>query len=177
VAEDMKEDLALVTLVANARRAPHVSVWRREGRPKVTEVAMLSRTIVSVLAFAVALGVTPIAGAAMEVSSGSPCASPFENVTSVTPYKVTRTNLRRSSTRLEGAVVNVAAQPGLTREWLQRQVSSAPASDEPSSCPLAVNGASARVTSTGDGFAITVSSTDRDGAKEILRRAQALSHQ
>jgi len=138
---------------------------------------MLSRTIVSVLAFAVAVGVTPIAGATMGVSTGSPCASPFENVTSVTPYKVTQTNLRRSSTRLEGAVVNVAAQPGLTREWLQRQVSAAPVSDEQSSCPLAVDGATARVTSTGDGFAITVSSPNRDGAKEILRRAQALTRQ
>jgi hypothetical protein len=40
---------------------------------------------------------------------------------------------------------------------------------------MAVNGASARVTSTGDGFAITVSSQDRDGAREILHRAQALT--
>jgi hypothetical protein len=152
----------------------------RHGDAKVAgksrRSAMLSRTIVSVLAFAVAVGVTPIAGAAMGASS-SPCASPFENITSVTPYKVTRTNLRRSSTRLEGAVVNVPAQPGLTREWLQRQVSSAPVGDEQSRCPLAVDGSTARVTSTGDGFAITVSSPDRDGAKEILRRAQALPRQ
>jgi hypothetical protein len=107
---------------------------------------------------------------------GGACAAPFsaESITSVTPYKVTRTNLRQSSTRLEGAVVTVAAQPGLTREWLQRQVSD-PAASSQSGCPMEVNGASARVTSTGDGFAITVSSTSRDGAKEILRRAQTLT--
>ena len=138
---------------------------------------MLSRSIVSVLALSSALGVTRLATADAEDSTyGAACAAPFsaESITSVTPYKVTRTNLRRSSTRLEGAVVNVAAQPGLTREWLQRQVSD-PAAASQTGCPMAVNGASARVTSTGDGFAITVSSESRDGAREILRRAQALT--
>ena len=125
---------------------------------------MLSRTIVSVLAFSSMLGVASLAGAeAGGMSYGTACAAPFdnaENITSVTPYKVTQTNLKHSSTRLEGAVVTVAAQPGLTREWLQRQVSAPPAGRQ-NGCPLAVNGATARVTSTGDGFAITVSSPDR----------------
>ncbi len=138
---------------------------------------MLSRTIVSVLALSTTLGVASLAVAEDEgMSSTNACASPFntrENIRSVAPYKVTRTNLRQSSTRLEGAVVTVAARPGVTREWLQRQVSDPAVAAQPG-CPLAVNGASARVTSTGDGFAITVSSTDRDGAREILRRAEAL---
>ncbi len=138
---------------------------------------MLSRTIVSVLALSSTLGVASLAGAdAGAVASTNACASPFnspEDITSISPYKVTRTNLRQSSTRLEGAVVTVAAQPGLTREWLQRQVSDPAAAAQPG-CPLAVKGASARVTSTGDGFAITVSSTDRDSAREIFRRAEAL---
>lgn len=139
---------------------------------------MLSRTIVSVLALSSALGTTSLAGAeAAGTPYGTACASPFHDaatITSVTPYKVTETNLRRSSTRLEGAVITVAAQPGLTREWLQHEVSD-PAALAQDGCPMSVHGASARVTSTGDGFAITVSSTDRDGAKEILHRAQALT--
>jgi hypothetical protein len=139
---------------------------------------MLSRTIVSVLALSSTLGVASLAGAdAGGMYSSNACASPFDspgNITSVAPYKVTRTNLKQSSTRLEGAVVTVAARPGVTREWLQRQVSDPAAAAQPG-CPLAVNGASARVTSTGDGFAITVSSTDRQGAREILRRAEALT--
>lgn len=137
---------------------------------------MLSRTILSVLAFSSVFAVAPRAGANVgEVSYGSACGLPFDtqHITSVAPYKVVRTNLRQSSTRVEGAIVNVAAQPGMTREWLQRQV------DEPSAaqsgCPMGVDGASGRVTSTGNGFAITVSSQDRDGAREILRRAQALT--
>ncbi len=145
---------------------------------KFTEVAMLSRTIASVLAFSSTLGVASLAGAeAGGMSYGTACAAPFdnaENITSVTPYKVTETNLKHSSTRLEGAVVTVAARPGLTREWLQRQVSD-PAAAAHIGWPLAVKGASARVTSTGDGFAIAVSSQDTDSAKEILRRAEALT--
>jgi hypothetical protein len=140
------------------------------------EVAMLSRTILSVLAFSSVLAVAPRAGAeASDMSYGAACGSPFsaQHITSVAPYRVIRTNLRQSSTRVEGAVVTVAAQAGMTREWLQRQVDDPAAAQ--SGCPMAVNGASGRVTSTGNGFAITVSSRDRDGAREILRRAQALT--
>ena len=135
---------------------------------------MLSRTILSVLAFSSVLAVAPRAGAD-DMSYGAACGSPFnpEHITSVAPYKVVRTNLRQSSTRVEGAIVSVAAQPGMTREWLQRQVDD-PATAQ-SGCPMAVNGASGRVTSTGDGFAIIVSSQDRAGAREILRRAEGLT--
>lgn len=138
---------------------------------------MLSRTILSVLAFSCVLGVAPRAGAAGDTFYGT-CASPFNssNITSVAPYKVIETNLKQSSTHLQGAVVTVAAQPGITREWLQRQVDH-PAATAQTGCPMAVDGATGRVSSTGDGFAIIVSSRDRDAAKEILRRAQALTAQ
>ncbi len=138
---------------------------------------MLSRTILSVLAFSCVLGVAPRAGAAGDTFYGT-CASPFNsnNITSVAPYKVIETNLKRSSTHLQGAVVTVAAQPGITREWLQRQVDD-PAATAQTGCPMAVEGATGRVTSTGDGFAITVTGRNRDAAKEILRRAQALTAQ
>ena len=103
---------------------------------------MLSRRIVSVLALSSALGTTSLAGAdAAGTPYGTACASPFHDaatITSVTPYKVTQTNLRRSSTRLEGAVITVAAQPGLTREWLQREVSD-PAALAQDGCPMSVH--------------------------------------
>ena len=137
---------------------------------------MLSRTILSVLAFSSVLAVAPRAGAAAgDTSYGAACGLPFDaqHITSVAPYKVVRTNLRQSSTRVEGAIVQVAAQPGMTREWLQRLVDDPSAAQ--SGCPMEVNGASGRVTSTGQGFAITVSSQHRDGAREILRRAEALT--
>jgi hypothetical protein len=142
------------------------------------EVAMLSRTILSVLALSSVLAVAPRVGAgAGDMSYGAACGSPFnaQRITSVAPYKVIRTNLRQSSTRVEGAIVTVAAQPGMTREWLQRQVDEASVAQ--TGCPMAVDGASGRVTSTGNGFAITVSSPDRNGAREILRRAQTLTAQ
>jgi hypothetical protein len=139
---------------------------------------MLSRSIVSAIAFSTVLGAVPLATA--HASSGAPgaaCGAPFDNpsnITSVEPYKVVETNLKRSSDRLQGAVITVAAEPGITREWLQRLVTD-PSTTAQSGCPMAVPGASANVTSTGDGFAITMSSPKRDGAKEILRRAQALN--
>jgi|SRR5271170_7657991 len=140
---------------------------------------MLSRMTVSVLAFSSVLAFAPRAGAeAAGPFYANACAGPFnsDNITSIEPFKVVETNLKRSSTRLEGAVVTVAAQPGLTREWLQRQVDEA-SNTAQAGCPMGVDGASGRVTSTGDGFAITVSSPDRDSAKEILRRAESLTLQ
>jgi hypothetical protein len=150
------------------------------------EVAMLSRSIVSLLTVSGvsgALGLLPLATAHASSAAygaadyGTTCAAPFDNpdtITSVKPYKVIETNLKRSSTHVEGAVITVAAEPGMTREWLQRQVQE-PASTAQPGCPLAVNGASARVTSTGNGFDITVQGKDKESSKEILRRAEALT--
>jgi hypothetical protein len=122
-------------------------------------------------------------------ASCNACGSPFNDldqgpfarrdyITSVAPYRVTETNLKRTWTKLEGAVVKVRPAPGVTREWLQRAVSDhmggmaagAPMGDR----PLSVSGATADVSSTGDGFAITIHSKDKDTAQEILRRASAL---
>jgi hypothetical protein len=144
---------------------------------------MLRRSFAPVLAIAllspIGFGVAPLASAApmSEPLTLGACA-PFNNpsnITSVYPYKVKETNLRRWSERLQGAIVNVPAEPGLTREWLQRVVSDSAAASTPG-CPMAVPGATARVSSTGGGFAITVQSPNKDSAKEILRRAQTLAN-
>ena len=45
---------------------------------------------------------------------------------------------------------------------------------ELSFCPLAAKGVSASVSSTGDAFAINVSADSREGAAEVLSRAQRL---
>jgi hypothetical protein len=101
-----------------------------------------------------------------------------DSIVSVQPYRVTDTNLKHTWTTLEGAVVKVRPAPGVTRELLQASVNAhmghmaagAPMND----CPLSVSGATADVSSTGDGFAITIHSKNRDAAQEILRRANAL---
>src|SRR5258707_1516731 len=130
---------------------------------------MLSRSIATVLALSSALGVTRLATAeAGDTTYGAACAAPFgaEGITSVTPYKVTRTNLRRSSTRLEGAVVTVAAQPGLTRECLPRQDHD-PVAGSQKGVPDAGHRAPARLNSTGDGFAINGSNPGHHRATQI----------
>jgi hypothetical protein len=74
------------------------------------------------------------------------------------------------------------AVPGMTAEWLQRLVNChlaraaavGFAMPEMSYCPLMLKGVTATTSSVGDGFAITVTSTDPATATEIWRRIQAL---
>ncbi len=81
---------------------------------------------------------------------------------------------------LQGARVTFRAVPGMTPEWLQRAVDchlarNAVIGDESamSFCPLAVPHATASVRSTGNGFAVDVTSDDQGSAKEIVKRAWA----
>jgi hypothetical protein len=81
-----------------------------------------------------------------------------------------------------GAVVTFVAVPGMTAEWLQRLVDCHVARNavlghvDPTmpACPLVPRGVTAKVTSTGIGFAVAMRSDDPETAKEILRRARAL---
>jgi hypothetical protein len=115
--------------------------------------------------------------------------SPFEHredITGVTPYSEVRSpgdvGYMPQEMTLKGAVITFRAVQGMTAEWLQRVVDCHLARNasmgfgmpEMSFCPLAVKGARAKVTSTGNGFSVTVESNDRATAEEILRRAQAL---
>jgi hypothetical protein len=110
--------------------------------------------------------------------------SPFnhrEDITSVQPAVVTKNGKERGE-QVVGAVVVFRAVPGLTAEWLQRIVechiarNNALGNDMPEMpyCPLVPKGITAKVSSTGDGFAVTIESQDPNTAKEVLRRAQAL---
>jgi hypothetical protein len=70
----------------------------------------------------------------------------------------------------------------MTAEWLQhvvdchvaRNASMGYAMPEMSDCPLMLKNATATVTSTGNGFAVTIRSDDMDTVREIRRRAEAL---
>lgn len=150
-------------------------------RSRIALAALLIGTVLPGVALAAPNGTTP--------TSCNACGAPFNDlrqgpfarrdyITSVEPYRVTETNLKHSWTKLEGAVVKVRPAPGVTREWLQRTVEDhmgqMAAAGPMSDCPLSVAGATADVSSTGDGFAITVHSKDKDAAQEILRRANLL---
>lgn len=84
--------------------------------------------------------------------------------------------------RTAGAVVTFRAVPGLTAEWLQRLVDCHLARNaarghvvpEMPNCPLVPKGAAATVRSTGDGFAVSISSSDDATAREIRARAERL---
>lgn len=151
---------------------------------------MKARTIVSAATIAL-LGTGPIASAAEAAPNAVvPCAAPYDDpqqgpfvsrdyITRVEPHRVPEFYDKQRFGRLEGAVVKLRAAPGVTREWLQQLVDDhlqmVDATGSRSYMdPLAVKGASAKVTSTSSGFAITIDGKDRDTAKEILRRSQGL---
>jgi hypothetical protein len=80
-----------------------------------------------------------------------------------------------------GARLILQAQPGMTAEWLQRvaechraQVSAADPSQLTQS-PLDVKGARITVQSTGNGFAVDITSGDPRVGRDILARAQGLA--
>jgi hypothetical protein len=111
--------------------------------------------------------------------------SPFyhrEDISSVQPAVTHVTGGKQPRDQITGAVVVFRAVPGLTAEWLQRIVdchiarNNALGNDVPEMpyCPLVPKGITAKVTSTGDGFAVTIESQNPETAKEVLRRAQAL---
>jgi len=81
--------------------------------------------------------------------------------------------------KMEGAVVTLRATRGMTAQWLQRLVdcqlarNSALGHTEMPSCPLLPN-ASARVTETNTGFAVTIRSGDPSTAEHVLERARSL---
>lgn len=112
--------------------------------------------------------------------------SPFEahaaDIASVEPITVHRGG-KQPDDHLVGTVVTLRAVEGLTPEWLQRVVDCHLARNaavghempEMPSCPLVPKGASAAVTSTGSGFAVTIRSDDEQAAADILARARRLA--
>lgn len=111
--------------------------------------------------------------------------SPFEHpeeIAAVEPLKERVQMGRTSSESLAGAVVTIRAVPGLTAEWLQRIVDCHLARNsslghvvpEMPNCPLVPKGVEAKVTSAGNGFAVSIRSNDGETVKEILARARRL---
>lgn len=113
--------------------------------------------------------------------------SPFEHVEDITAVQPL-VEERRSGpkgpavTRVAGAEVTLRAVPGLTAEWLQRLVDCHLARnaalghvvEEMPNCPLVPRGAMASVSSTGDGFTVSIRADDDAAARDILARAERL---
>lgn len=108
--------------------------------------------------------------------------SPFdrvEDIASVEPLTILSTGRARIAKSV-GAVVTFRARPGMTAEWLQRVVDCHLARNaalghvmpEMPNCPLVPKDITARVTSTGNGFAVEIRSEDPAVASEVLDRAR-----
>ena len=93
----------------------------------------------------------------------------------MTPRWVEETNGKRTR-YLAGVDVRVAAEPGMTAEYLTVEAQRAAAAG-PSTAKsvLGVEGARIEVRSTGDGFVFHITAPDTKRAAELVRRAQGLS--
>ncbi len=88
----------------------------------------------------------------------------------------------RTGTALRGSVLVMRPAPGVTPEWLQRNIECHIARsaalghglEQMSKCPFALNGASVEVRSGGDKFLVYVRGSDPATAAEIWRRTQTL---
>lgn len=74
--------------------------------------------------------------------------------------------------RLQGADVRVAAQPGLTQEWLQQSIERSIASGD---CDFGTPRVTVNVLSAGNGFDVQLTTPDERSAREVLRHAQRLA--
>ena len=110
--------------------------------------------------------------------------SPFhhrEDITSVEPIDG-RVGPKSTMTNVSGATVVFRAVPGMTAEFLQRVVDCHLARNaalghvvpEMPYCPLVLKGVTARVSSTGDGFAVAIRADDAATAAQVFERARAL---
>jgi hypothetical protein len=119
------------------------------------------------------------------LSSADRDVSPFahtEDIASVALLSEPVRTGKATTQRTTGVVVTFRAVPGLTAEWLQREVDCHLARNaalghelpEMDYCPLVPRGASARVTSTGNGFAVSVRGADARAVEEIRERAERL---
>lgn len=125
---------------------------------------MSLRTVVAAVALSAALALS--AGAqATEVSQCSLGGRYL--VRSVAPYS-TFEDIYTTNTQLRGAELIVPAQPGLTREWLQRVVSFQIAAGE---CDFGVRNATVSVLPAGDAFSVRIVGDDDRAAAEILHHA------
>jgi len=94
-------------------------------------------------------------------------------VLSVTPRWVEEINGKRTR-YLAGVDVRIAAEPGMTAEYLTVQAQRAAAGHQAAGSVFGVDGSRIEVRSTGDGFVLHFTAPDAKRAEELVRRAQRL---
>lgn len=138
---------------------------------------MSLKKLATVLALSAAIVVPTFALAAPAPHDPAHCILKGHRVVKVQPLNVAERHGRGMVDRLAGATVFVQAERGLTAEWLQltiqRHILHMAGSSMPN-CALSAKELQVSVTSAGNAFAVKLSSTNPEQAKEILRRAQLL---
>src|SRR5262245_9513730 len=129
---------------------------------------MVIRTFIAALVLSLAAGLSAGARAAQPGSCSLGGKYP---VRSVAPFVTVENAGYTSYNQFRGAEVIVPAQPGLTREWLQRVLTAEVAEGV---CDFGVPNVAVSVLPAGGAFSVRVAGNDDRAAGEILRRAQLL---
>jgi len=125
------------------------------------------------------------ASSCVGISDADRDVSPFyhrADISQVTPHVVAISSDRPEERITTGSDVVFRATTGMTAEWLQHVVDCHIARaaavgynmPEMAYCPLELKNVQGKVTSTGSGFAVAVTSDNPDTAKEIVRRSDML---
>jgi hypothetical protein len=130
---------------------------------------MVGRRIVAAAALALVTAASAGAGAAEQFDRCNVGGKYV--VRSVSPYSTYEDAGYTSYKQFRGADLYVAAQPGLTQEWLQRVLTEQIARGE---CNFGVHDVTVTVLSAGGGFSVRLQGRDERAAAEILRNAQLL---
>jgi hypothetical protein len=131
-------------------------------------MAMVGRRLIAGVALALMTAVT----ASAQAGQVDRCSIGGQyQAKSVLPYSTYEDAGYTSYRQFRGADVFVAAQPGLTQEWLQRVLTEQIASG---TCDFGVHDVSVSVLSAGSGFSVRLSGRDERAAGEILRNAERL---
>ena len=130
---------------------------------------MFVRTLIAAVVLSAAVAGTGGGPVAAEVNRCS-LGSRFP-VNSVMRYSTVENAGYTTYDQFRGAEVIVPAQPGLTREWLQRVLSYQVAAGE---CDFGTHDATVSVQPAGGAFSVRILANDERTAGEILRHAQQL---
>ncbi len=135
---------------------------------------MLLRKIILSLTLAGGLAASATASADAPKSQ---CVLGSYGVTAVQPIRRIERFGHFESHRLVGARLFIPARPGLTPQWIQRNVDwhVAAMNGRPmAGCPMAVAAATVRVVSAETGFWVEITADSSASAKQILERARSV---
>jgi hypothetical protein len=143
---------------------------------------MVHRTFLAALLAAGTTFAPVVSSAASESPSAgtpAPCVLRQHHVASVAPYIVEERPIKTTFKRVAGAQLFINAEPGLTSEWLQTEVTRHIAAMGPGGsmgdCVLDVRTVSVQVNPGGTGFLVNIVAADPSKGEEVLRRARLLA--